>query len=103
KDLFFSARRVGATEAQRLGIVDRLVEKGKALAASREFAEVIKTNTSPLGAAGVKRMVNHATHLSLEQALAMNEEIRAPLEATDDYQEGIAAFFERRKPVWRGR
>ncbi len=102
KELFFTARRVEADEALELGIVERVVAKGRHLEAAIELAETIKVNSSPLGAAAVKRMVNYGTDMSTGDAQALNEALRRPLEATKDYEEGIRAFFEKRRPVWRG-
>jgi len=102
KELFFTARKVKAEEARELGIVERVVAKGQHLEAARELAEEIKRNSSPLGAAAVKRMVNYGTDMSMGDAQALNEALRRPLEATRDYEEGIRAFFEKRPPVWRG-
>lgn len=102
KELFFTARRVGAAEALELGIVERVVPKGEQLAAAMTLAQEIKRNSSPLGAAAVKRMVNQGIDMSMGDAQALNEALRRPLEATRDYEEGIQAFFEKRAPVWRG-
>ncbi len=102
KQMFFTARRIGADEALQRGVVDQRVGKGEALAAALEIAEIMKRNSSPLGAAGAKRMVNHATEMSLAEASMFNELLRAPLEGTKDYEEGIRAFFEKRAPVWCG-
>lgn len=102
KELFFTARRVPAAEALALGIVERVVEVGRQLETALAVAEEIKINSSPLGAAAVKRMVNIGGDMSLGDAHALNEALRRPLEATKDYEEGIRAFFEKRRPDWRG-
>jgi enoyl-CoA hydratase/carnithine racemase len=102
KELFFTARRVKAEEALRLGIVEEVVEAGMHLDAALAVAEEIKVNSSPLGAAAVKRMVNAGADMSIGDASALNEALRRPLEGTKDYEEGIRAFFEKRRPVWCG-
>jgi len=50
----------------------------------------------------VKQMVNFGIDLSFEEAVALNERLRRPLEATKDYEEGIQAHFEKRPAVFRG-
>jgi enoyl-CoA hydratase/carnithine racemase len=57
---------------------------------------------SPLGLARVKQMVNFGSDLSFEEAVALNERLRRPLEATKDYEEGIQAHFEKRPAVFCG-
>ncbi|MDF1586966.1 enoyl-CoA hydratase/isomerase family protein [Marinimicrococcus flavescens] len=102
KELFFTARRVQAREALTLGIVERVVEKGRHLETALTMAEEIMINSSPLGAAAVKRMVNAGADMSIGDAHALNDALRRPLEGTKDYEEGIRAFFEKRRPQWRG-
>ncbi len=101
KDIFFTARRLNAREALELGVVEWVVPKARLLEKAFDIAEQIK-GTSPLGAAGIKRMVNLGADLSFDSAVELNEALRRPLEATKDYEEGIKAFFEKRKPVFRG-
>jgi hypothetical protein len=48
------------------------------------------------------RPVCVTNHNSLEEAAALNERLRRPLEATKDYEEGIQAHFEKRPAVFRG-
>ncbi|MCF3933850.1 enoyl-CoA hydratase-related protein [Acuticoccus sp. M5D2P5] len=102
KELFFTARTVHAAEALELGIVERVVPNGAHIETAMALAEEIAVNSSPLGAAAVKRMVNAGADMSIGDAAALNDALRRPLEGTHDYQEGIQAFFEKRRPVWRG-
>ncbi|MCW3477225.1 enoyl-CoA hydratase/isomerase family protein [Limobrevibacterium gyesilva] len=102
KELFFTARRITAQEALEFGIVERVVPKQQLHDAALGLAEEIKINSSPLGVAAVKRMVNVGADMSIGDATALNDALRRPLEATKDYEEGIRAFFEKRRPVWRG-
>ena len=102
KEMFFTARKVKADEALSLGIIERLVDAGEHLQAALDMADEIAANSSPLGVAAVKRMVNLGTDMSVGEAHALNDLLRRPLEGTKDYEEGIAAFFEKRRPVWRG-
>jgi len=101
KELFFTARRVKADEALALGLVEWVVPREALLDKAFELADRIKV-TSPLGCAAVKRMVNLGTDLPFEAASDLNDALRRPLEATQDYEEGIRAHFEKRKPVFRG-
>lgn len=102
KEIFFTARRVNAEEALSLGIVEHVVSREQLLDKAFELASQIKLS-SPLGVAGIKRMVNIGTDLGFEGAVALNEALRRPLEASSDYAEGISAFFEKRKPLFEGK
>jgi enoyl-CoA hydratase/carnithine racemase len=102
KELFFTARRVKADEALALGIVEHVVANGTALEKADQIAAEIK-KSSPLGVAGIKQMVNFGSDLPFEQANALNDKLRRPLEATEDYLEGISAFFEKRPARFVGK
>jgi enoyl-CoA hydratase/carnithine racemase len=101
KELFFTARRVPASEALELGIVEWVVPREAMLDKAFELAAQIR-QTAPLGVAAVKRMVNLGSDLPFNAASDLNDALRRPLEATKDYEEGIQAFFEKRRPVFKG-
>jgi enoyl-CoA hydratase/carnithine racemase len=101
KEILFSARRVSAQEALELGIVEWIVSREQLIPRAFELAESLK-RSSPLGVAGVKRLINQGTDLPIDLASDLNEALRRPLEATKDYEEGIRAHFEKRTPVFRG-
>lgn len=102
KELFFTARRIAADEALALGIVEHVVANGTVLEKANQIAAEIK-RSSPLGVAGIKQMVNFGSDLPFEQANALNDKLRRPLEATEDYLEGISAFFEKRPARFVGK
>ncbi|MDS1141846.1 enoyl-CoA hydratase-related protein [Pusillimonas sp. SM2304] len=102
KLLFFTARRIDAHEAYRIGLVERVVSRPALLEAALEFAGEVE-RTSPLGLAAVKRSVNQGSDLPLDEAAKLDQMLRRPLEGTRDYEEGIRAHFEKRKPVFAGR
>jgi len=101
KELFFTAKRIGAAEALALGLVERVVPRAQLLDAALELA-LETERTSPLGLAAVKQAINQGADLPLADAADLDQSLRRPLEATSDYEEGIRAHFEKRKPVFRG-
>lgn len=101
KAIFYTGKRVTAGEALRLGLVEQVVPKDQLLRSALSLAEEMK-QTSPLGLAGLKKVVNGGTDLPFSTAMELNDVVRRPLEATKDYEEGIRAFFEKRTPVFRG-
>jgi enoyl-CoA hydratase/carnithine racemase len=101
KEIFFTARKVKADEALSLGIVEWVVPRDQIVTKAFEIANEIK-KSSPLGVAGIKQMVNFGADLTFEEANALNDKLRRPLEATKDYLEGINAFFEKRPARYIG-
>lgn len=100
---FYAGHRADAAEAAQLGIVDAVVPWPELLQAAVKAAGVIGENTSPLGFAAIKRLVNEGPTLPFEQAVALDHSLRRPLERTEDYSEGMAAQAEKRKPRFNGR
>ena len=101
RDLLFTGRRVGAQEAHRLGLVDRLVPPDDLLSAATALANEISGN-APLAVRAVKRALIDSAALPESEARLVVNRLRAPLDATADYDEGLAAFAERRSPWFRG-
>jgi enoyl-CoA hydratase/carnithine racemase len=101
KEIFFTARKVMADEALSLGIVEWVVPRDQIVSKAFEVANEIK-KSSPLGIAGIKQMVNFGADLTFEDANALNDKLRRPLEGTKDYLEGITAFFEKRPARYIG-
>jgi len=93
--LLLTLNRPDSMNAMSMELADMLLVRPE------KAADRIKV-TSPLGCAAVKRMVNLGTDLPVEAASDLNDALRRPLEATQDYEEGIRAHFEKRKPVFRG-
>lgn len=92
---------VGAERLHALGLVNRLVEPGEALAEARSLAMRIIEN-APLSIAAAKRVIVEQRDWSSSESFARQEEITGGLLRSADAREGAAAFKERRRPVWRG-
>jgi enoyl-CoA hydratase/carnithine racemase len=101
-EVFITGKRLKAREALEFGIVQEVVAKEQLMNKALETAEKIKRSSSRAGAAGIKRMINVGADLGFDGAVALNEALRRPLEASQDYAEGIKAFFEKREPRFRG-
>ena len=102
KELVFTGETISAAEALRLGLLEKVVPPGKVMEAARELAAKI-IEKGPLGVATVKKVVNRARDLSLNQGLELESDLWANLTATEDMKEGARAFIEKRKPQYRCR
>lgn len=101
-ELILTGRHFDAAEALALGIVNRRVEDGGALAAAYALAAQLMEN-SPSAIRASKEALNKMEELEeLEAALAANPRIFGKLMRTRDFAEGVTAFAEKRKPEWTG-
>lgn len=104
-DLLWSSRKVGAEEALRIGLADRVVPNGELLAAVRAYAEELAAGVSPRAMAVIKSQVYR--HLSDAFRAAIDDTDALMTEALlhPDAKEGAQSFIERRPPrfqPWRG-
>lgn len=101
--LLLSGEILGAAEAERIGLVDRVVPKDKlADAVDAELGRFRALSAVVLRL--TKRAVREAYGRPFDEALGLLEELyHCELMATADAEEGLRAFVEKRKPVWRDR
>lgn len=101
RDLLYTGRQIAADEALRLGLVDRVVPPAAAVATARALAAQI-AESAPLALRALKRALIESAGAAEPLAQAIVARHRQPLDATDDYVEGLTAFAERRPPHFRG-
>jgi len=101
KELIFTARRIGAAEAERLGLVDRPAPAGGALDTALGLAREILPN-GPVALRMAKRAVNRGLGMDRDAGLAFEQACYAQVIPTKDRLEGLAAFRDKRKPQYRG-
>ncbi|GLH73924.1 enoyl-CoA hydratase [Geothrix limicola] len=101
KELIFTARRIGAEEAERIGLVDRVAPAGGALDAALALAREILPN-GPVAVRMAKQAVNKGLEVDRDSGLAIEQACYAQVIPTQDRLEGLAAFREKRKPQYRG-
>lgn len=100
-DLVFTARRVDAAEAHRLGLVDRLTEPGAARDVALEVARAIAAN-SPVGVRNAKRAMRLGLDVDLATGLEVEDAAWRATAFSQDRAEGVRAFAEKRTPRWPG-
>jgi len=98
-DMIFSGRRAGAEEAHAIGLADRLVPAGSVRASALELAAQIAAN-SPVAVRAAKQALRNGAGLSLAAALDVEDAAWRTAAGSADRREGIAAFAEKRRPVW---
>ncbi len=102
KEMIYTAKRVSAQEALRIGLVNRVVPDEEVLAAAREMGNLI-AQKGTLAVEAVKKSINKGIDLDRDQALELEAELGSHLFATEDFREGIGSFQEKRKPQFTGR
>ncbi len=101
-DLILTGRTMDAAEAERAGLVARVVPAAELIDHAMEAAEAIAA-TAPLAAMAAKELVNAAFELPLDQGILLERRMFQLMAATEDKGEGMAAFIARREPQWKGR
>jgi methylglutaconyl-CoA hydratase len=101
RDLLLTGRIIDAAEAKEYGLVTEVVPAEQLMDAARELADTLIL-ASPSSLTRAKRLLVSAVASSvdadLERAILENARIRC----TPDFQEGVASFLEKRKPIWQG-
>jgi enoyl-CoA hydratase/carnithine racemase len=98
-DLILSGRQVPAAEAERIGLADRLVAAGTADDSALELARKMAAN-SPVAVRAARQAIRLGAGLGLAAALEVEDAAWRTAAMSADRREGIAAFAQKRPPVW---
>ena len=101
-EMCLTGRFMDAAEAERSGLVSRVVPAKDLMRDARETAGKI-AEKSPLAARAVKEAVNRSYETTLREGLLFERRLFAAMFATEDQAEGMAAFSEKRTPQFRGK
>lgn len=101
-EMMLTGQTIGAEEALQCGLVNRLTVAGDLLVEAESLANAI-AQLAPLAIRACLRAVTHGRELPLAEGLALEAELFAQLFATEDMREGTRAFFEKRRPIFKGR
>ncbi len=100
RDLLLSGRLITAEEAHAIGLVTQIVEAAELQATVAVLAHTLVAN-SPTSLRATKHLLSSQQHTRLDMALYEAVQANAELRGTADFHEGLAAFLEKRKPMWR--
>ncbi|MDM9619335.1 enoyl-CoA hydratase [Rhizobium sp. S96] len=101
-DLILTGRMMDADEAERAGLVSRVVAPERLIDEALEAAAKIASLSRP-SVLMAKEAVNRALETTLEEGLRFERRLFHSLFATDDQKEGMTAFIEKRKPAFKNR
>ncbi|MGM0664209.1 MAG: enoyl-CoA hydratase-related protein [Thermodesulfobacteriota bacterium] len=102
KEMIFTGRRVSAKEALDMGLVNKVSPKKDLLAKAQAMASLI-CESGPVAVAQAKYAINKGLETDLNTGLAIESNAYWLTIPTQDRLEGLAAFREKRKPVYKGR
>jgi enoyl-CoA hydratase len=101
-EMVLTGAPIDATTAERLGLVNRVVPAEKVLDEAKAIGQAIATKP-PISVKHAKQAVLKAFELPLTEAVEAERRLFYLLFGTEDAQEGISAFIEKRTPTFRGR
>ena len=101
-DLLYTARLVDADEAVDMGLVDKVFPTNELLPAAMDYARELATAVSPRSNRVVKRMVYQGLDQGFDSAMEQCLADMADAQKSDDFKEGIAAWKDKRVPIFTG-
>lgn len=101
-EMILTGRMMGAAEAERSGLVARVVPAARLMDEAMKVADIIANMSLPSVLAG-KEAVNAAFECSLSEGVRFERRIFHSLFATEDQKEGMKAFVEKRSPKWKNK
>jgi enoyl-CoA hydratase/carnithine racemase len=102
KELIFTGRRVDAKEALEIGLVNKVAPAEKLIDACLEMAAMI-CEAGPIGISQAKYAINFGLEADLHTGLAIESNAYWVTIPTEDRLEGLTAFREKRKPIYKGK
>jgi len=101
-EILFAAEPFSAEHAHRIGLINRQVDDGTAIAEAKRMIDLYATR-APLSLALVKRAVYRGLEMDLSSGLELETFLVTTVYGTEDKKEGISAFLQKRSPQFKGR
>lgn len=102
KELVFTGKMIDAKTAERIGLVNMVVPPERLRSAVEELAKEIMSK-SPIAIKLAKELINNSIETDQRIGLIQEADAFGILSSTEDFKEGVSAFFEKRKPEYKGR
>lgn len=102
KELMFMGERISAEEARQIGIVNRVVSSESMLAEAKDVAEKMAAK-APVSIGMTKKIMNNHINRDLKVLLEMEAQGQDLCFQSQDFKEGVSAFFEKRQPNFIGK
>lgn len=102
KEIIFTGDPLTAQEAEKIGLVNKVVEEGNGLMESKKLASRM-TRHSLQALSRIKKAIDEGSESSLEHGLEIEANLFEEIFQTEDVKEGVAAFLEKRKPAFSHR
>jgi enoyl-CoA hydratase len=101
KELVYTGKIIDANTAFQWGLVNMVVPAAELMNAVRQFAQEL-AGKAPVAMKVAKALIEKGADVDLESALALEREGFGVVASSEDLQEGVSAFTEKRKPTWKG-
>ena len=102
KELIFTGKMIDAKTAKQLGLLSAVVPADKLKSAVKDLANELMTKP-PVGLQMTKQLINNSIEMDLTKGLLQEAEAFGVIVSTEDFNEGVAAFLEKRKPEYKGK
>jgi enoyl-CoA hydratase len=101
-ELLLSGRQITAEEAERIGLVNRVVESGRLIAESKSLVQEIVAQ-GPLAVRLTWEAIHRGLNMTQEESVLLGTDYFGLVASTEDFREGTGAFLGKRSPSWKGK
>ncbi|MFT6435517.1 MAG: enoyl-CoA hydratase/carnithine racemase [Candidatus Azotimanducaceae bacterium] len=99
-DLLLTSRVFLSEEAERIGLINRIIDADSLMSESRAYVKSMIDTVSPGSLKASRQQIYADQHRGVDKAVIESESLLQAMMKQDDYQEGVAAFLEKRNPRW---